>query len=79
MNEDKLILYYYNDDLSDAERREVAAAIEADPITSAIASPSCAHADPVRRICVFAPCPQNKPRSTGLTSANSPSDAPSDP
>ena len=31
MNEDKLILYFYNDGLTEAERREVAAAIESDP------------------------------------------------
>jgi hypothetical protein len=31
MNEDKLILYYYNDGLTDAERGAIAAAIESDP------------------------------------------------
>ena len=31
MNEDTLILYYYNDGLSDRERRQVTAALDADP------------------------------------------------
>ena len=35
MNEDTLILYYYNDGLSKAERREVEAAIHSDPAVAA--------------------------------------------
>jgi hypothetical protein len=35
MNEDTLILYYYNDGLSDAKRREVATAIADDPALAA--------------------------------------------
>ena len=42
MNEDKLILYYYNDGLSEDERREVAAALEADPALAAQYEALCA-------------------------------------
>ena len=35
MNEDKLILYYYNDGLTEVERAEIAAALESDPALAA--------------------------------------------
>ena len=46
----------------------------AHPTTSATASRSCVRAAHVKRICVFAPCPASRHKSTGRTSASSPSD-----
>lgn len=42
MNEDTLILYYYNDGLTEDERREVAAALESDPALAARYEALCA-------------------------------------
>jgi anti-sigma factor RsiW len=35
MNDDTLVLYYYNDGLSDRERRQVEAALNSDPAVAA--------------------------------------------
>lgn len=45
MNEDKLILYYYSDGLTDSERREIAAAIESDPAVAARYEALCSELD----------------------------------
>jgi hypothetical protein len=42
MNEETLILYYYNDGLTEDERREVAAALQADPVLAARYDTLCA-------------------------------------
>lgn len=51
----------------------------ADRTTSATVSPSFARVARARGICACAPCPGSRPRSTGHTSASSPSHAPSAP
>ena len=42
-------------------------------------APHCARTARAKRICVFAPCPASRPRSTGRTSESSPSGVPSAP
>ena len=44
MNEDKLILYYYNDGLTEEQRRDVATALEGDPATWAAVGADAAQA-----------------------------------
>ena len=57
--------------LSDTTRSKtkICPATPAHPTTSATASRSCVRAARVKRICVFAPCPASRHKSTGRTTA----------
>ena len=57
MNEEKLTLYYYDDGLSDAERREIAAALEADASLRARYEALCGELDALKSPEPIAPPP----------------------